>query len=135
MTNWIIGHTNRFRAAVTQRSVVDLETFIGSSDVGYEIRREMQGLPWTKAAAYKECSPITYAARIRTPLLILHNEKDLRCDISQAEQLFAILKLMKKKVEFVRFPEEPHGLSRHGRPDRRVARLEWLVKWFRSYLR
>ncbi len=135
MTNWIVGHTDRFRAAVTQRSVVDLHSFLGSSDVGYEFDREFDGYPWTNPKVYRRCSPLTYARDIKTPLLIIHSEQDLRCSIEQAEQLFATLKLMKKRVELVRFPEEPHGLSRHGRPDRRVARLEWIVRWFDRYLK
>jgi len=135
MTNWIVGHTDRFRAAVTQRSVVDLHSFVGSSDMGYEFHREFDGYPWTNPEVYKRCSPLTYARNIRTPLLIIHSEQDLRCGIEQAEQLFATLMLMKRRVEMVRFPEEPHGLSRHGRPDRRVARLEWIVRWFDRYLK
>jgi len=135
MTNWIIGQTNRFRAAVTQRSVVNLESFYGSSDMGFDLRREFDGDPWTNFENYRKCSPLTYAKNIKTPLLIIHSEQDLRCNIEQAEQLFATLKLMKKKVEFVRFPEEPHGLSRNGRPDRRIARLNWIIRWFNRYLK
>lgn len=135
MTNWIVGHTHRFRAAVTQRSVVDLRSFYGSSDVGWSIGREFDGKPWTHRDHYDKHSPLTYAKNIRTPLLILHNEKDLRCNIEQAEQLFTQLKVLGKKVEFVRFPDEPHGLSRHGRPDRRLARLDWIRKWFDRYLK
>ncbi|MCP4567039.1 MAG: S9 family peptidase [FCB group bacterium] len=135
MTNWIIGHTNRFQAAVTQRSVVDLKTFNGTSDVGFDLKREFAGFPWANPETYEKCSPLTYVKNIKTPLLIIHSEQDLRCSIEQAEQLFVTLKLMKKTVEFVRFPEEPHGLSRHGRPDRRIARLEWILKWFNRYLK
>lgn len=135
MTNWIIGQTNRFKAAVTQRSVVNLESFYGSSDIGYSLYREFDGQPWENPENYRKYSPLTYAKNIRTPLLIIHSEKDLRCSIEQAEELFAVLKMMNRKVEFVRFPEEPHGLSRHGRPDRRIARLEWILKWFKRYLR
>ncbi len=135
MTNWIIGHTDRFRAAVTQRSVVDLKTFFGTSDIGWSLKREFDGFPWKNAENYEKCSPITYYKNVKTPVLIIHSENDLRCSIEQAEQMFAMLKSMKKTVEMVRFPEEPHGLSRHGRPDRRVARLEWINKWFKKYLK
>jgi dipeptidyl aminopeptidase/acylaminoacyl peptidase len=135
MTNWIIGHTNRFKAAVTQRSVVDLKSFFGSSDFGFDLEREFNGRPWTNPENYEKCSPITYFRNVKTPVLILHNEHDLRCSIEQAEQMFTMLKVLGKTVEFVRFPEEPHGLSRHGRPDRRIARLEWIRKWFDRYLR
>lgn len=135
MTNWIVGHTNRFKAAVTQRSVVNLSNFIGSSDIGFDLYREFDGQPWTNAETYTRCSPLTYAKNIKTPLLIIHSECDSRCGIEQAEVLFTTLKLMKKKVEFIRFPEEGHGLSRHGRPDRRIARLEWISGWFDKYLK
>ena len=134
MTNWIIGHTNRFKAAVTQRSVVDLFSFVGSSDVGFTLNREFDGYPWTNPENYKKCSPLTYFKNVKTPILIIHNEQDLRCDIEQARQMFVKLKLLKKKVEMVHFPEEPHGLSRHGRPDRRIARLNWIVKWFKRWV-
>ena len=135
MTNWIVGHTNRFRAAVTGRSVVNNYSSVGSSDIGFDWYREMQAQPWTDPDALMRMSPISYVKNIKTPLLILHNEFDLRCHIEQAEQLFTALKFLKRKVEFVRFPEEPHGLSRHGRPDRRLARLAWMLKWFDRYLK
>jgi dipeptidyl aminopeptidase/acylaminoacyl peptidase len=135
MTNWMVGHTNRFKAAVTQRSVVDIKSFVGSSDMGYDLYREFDGHPWQNPEVYEKCSPLTYAKKVKTPLLIIHSEQDLRCGIEQAERLFATLKLMNKRVELVRFPEEPHGLSRHGRPDRRLARLDWILKWFKRYIK
>jgi dipeptidyl aminopeptidase/acylaminoacyl peptidase len=135
MTNWVVGHTKRFRAAVTQRSVVNLISFFGSSDMGWDLNEEFLALPWTKFEELKRMSPITYAHKIRTPLLIIHSENDLRCPIEQAEQLFVYLKYLGRKVEFVRFPEEPHGLSRGGRPDRRMARLQFISDWFDRYLK
>jgi dipeptidyl aminopeptidase/acylaminoacyl peptidase len=135
MTNWIIGHTDRFAAAVTQRSVVDLRHHVGSSDFGFGIRRHLGGWPWTNPETYERCSPITHYRKVRTPVLIIHSERDLRCNIEEAGQMFVMLKALGKKVEMVRFPEEPHGLSRHGRPDRRIARLEWIRKWFDRYLK
>ena len=134
MTNWIIGHTDRFQAAVTQRSVVDLRSFVGSTDMGFSLDKEFNGYPWSNPENYVKCSPITYFRNVKTPVLILHNEMDLRSNIEQAEQMFAMLKILGKRVELVRFPEEPHGLSRHGRPDRRVARLEWICRWFKKHL-
>ncbi len=135
MTNWMIGHTNRFAAAVTQRSVVDLKSFVGSSDMGYSLEREFEGWPWTNSENYESRSPLTYYKKVKTPVLIIHSEKDLRCNIEQKENDFRKLKALGKRVEMVRFPDEPHGLSRHGRPDRRIARLEWIVKWFRKYMK
>ncbi|MFZ5979752.1 MAG: alpha/beta hydrolase family protein, partial [Candidatus Zixiibacteriota bacterium] len=135
MTNWIIGHTDRFKAAVTQRSVVNLNSFVGTSDIGFGFKQEFKGWPWTNPETYRGCSPITYFKQVKTPVLIIHSEQDLRCSISQAEEMFVMLKVMGKKVEMVRFPDEPHGLSRHGRPDRRIARLEWILSWFKRYLK
>ncbi len=135
MTNWIVGHTHRFAAAITMRCVYDLDTFVGTSDIGWELRREFDGLPWTNPENYAKCSPKTYVGNIKTPLMIFHSENDLRCAIEQSEQLFVRLKLDGKKVEMVRFPEESHGLSRHGRPDRRIARLEWIDRWFAKFLK
>jgi dipeptidyl aminopeptidase/acylaminoacyl peptidase len=75
-------------------------------------------------------SPITYAKDIKTPLLILHSENDLRCPIEQAEQLFTTLRLLKRDAEFVRFPAESHELSRSGSPLHRVQRFEIILDWF-----
>lgn len=133
MTNWLVGHTDRYKAAVTQRSVAYLESMYGSSDIGWALRREFNGDPWKNAENYAKCSPLSYVQNIKTPVLIIHSENDLRCPIEQGEQMFIRMKVMRKTVEMVRFPEEPHGLSRHGRPDRRISRLEWIIKWFKKY--
>ncbi len=135
MTNWVVGHTNRFRAAVTQRSVVNLLSFSGSSDIGFEDWREFGGQPWDNWYNHLRMSPIYYVKNIRTPLLIIHNEGDLRCHIEQAEQLYTALKILKRKVDFIRFPEEFHGLSRCGRPDRRMERLRRISGWFEKHLK
>ena len=98
MTNWIIGHTNRFKAAVTQRSVVELLSFFGSSDIGWSLEREFGGFPWKNKENYERCSPLNYFEKVKTPVLILHNERDLRCNIEQAEQMFTRLKVLGKTV-------------------------------------
>jgi dipeptidyl aminopeptidase/acylaminoacyl peptidase len=135
MTNLCVGRTHRFRAAVTQRSVVDLRTFAGTSDIGHQDSYEFGGHHWENPEGYEKMSPITYAHNIRTPLLIFHNEFDQRCSIEQAEQLFAHVKIRTRTpVEFWRFPDEPHGMSRVGRPDRRVIRLEGMAEWFKKWM-
>ena len=134
MTNWIVGHTDRFKAAITERSLSNLFSFYGTSDIGYEDYREFGGPAFERPEAYAKMSPITYAKNVKTPLLILHSENDLRCPMEQAEQLFVTLKALKREVEFVRFPEETHDLSRTGRPDRRLARLEVILRWWESKL-
>lgn len=137
MTNWIIGHTNRFACAVTSRSISNLMSFVGSSDFGYAWPREFGSIgPWENPKHYLKMSPLTYLANMKTPTLIEHQEEDHRCPVEQAEQLWAALKLKGIPVEFVRYPGEPHGMSRGGRPDRRIDRLErilaFLGKWTKA---
>jgi len=135
MTNWIVTHTSRFKAAVTQRCVSDLSSMFGNSDIGWDLSWEFGGAPWKNRQAYLKWSPMTYIDKCTTPLLIIHSEFDLRCNIEQGDQMFTALKYLKQDVEYIRFPEEPHGLSRHGRPDRREARLKFIVDWFDKYLK
>jgi len=134
MTNWIVGHTNRFKAAVTQRSISNWISFLGVSDIGYYFNDWQHGADMTDVETLWKHSPLKYAKNIETPLLILHGEKDLRCPIEQAEQLYITLKQMKKEASFVRFPEADHNLSRTGHPNLRYARLEQITGWFNKYL-
>lgn len=137
MTNWIIGHTNRFQAAVTQRSVVNLYSFFGESDFGFDFEYEFFGRPWENeetALQYLRMSPLHYVRNIETPLLIIHSEEDHRCPISQAEELFVALKVLKKPAEMVQFEGESHGLSRGGRPRNRLERLNRITGWFATHL-
>ena len=128
MTNWLVGHTDEFKSAVTQRSISNWLSFYGTSDIGYTFSDiEVAGNPWEHTDKLWEQSPIKYVANVNTPLLILHAEEDLRCPIEQAEQLYVALKTLGKKTKFIRFPGEGHELSRSGRADRRVARLEAMM--------
>ena len=81
-----------------------------------------------------EHSPIAHIGNAKTPTLVIHNEFDLRCPIEQGEQVFVALKSLGVETEMVRFPDEPHGLSRIGRTDRRIARLEHIARWFNQHL-
>jgi dipeptidyl aminopeptidase/acylaminoacyl peptidase len=136
MTNWIVSHTDRFRAAVTQRSVTNLMSMAGTCDFAFDDHNYFDANAWDDPGGYLRLSPLTYAAQVRTPLLILHSEGDLRCPIEQAEQWFAALKRLGREVEFVRFPREAnHGLSRSGPPDLRLERLNWIVGWMDRYLK
>ena len=136
MTNWLIGHTDMFKVAVTMRSVVNMLSFVGS-DFGFALPKEFKGYWWNKKSYdfYWNMSPLKYVTRMKTPLLIVHSEQDHRCPIGQAEELFTALKLLKRDVEMVRFPAEPHGLSRHGSPRRREKRLEFILKYVDRYLK
>lgn len=135
MTNWIVGHTDRFKAAITQRSISNWLSFYGVSDIGFfftewELGKNLLDDPnklW-------DFSPLKYAADVKTPLLIVHGEEDLRCPIEQGEQLFTTLKHLKKDVEFVRFPGASHELSRSGEPLMRIERLNHICRWLDKYL-
>jgi len=136
MTNWIIGHTQRFRAAATQRSVSNLISMWGSSDFNWTFQ-EIFGnqAPYESIEQLWRCSPVRYLGSASTPTLVLHNEQDLRCAIEQGEQVFVALKKLGVPTEMVIFPDEPHGLSRTGRTDRRIVRLEAIRDWFDRYLK
>ena len=135
LTNWIISHDDRFKAAVTQRCVSNFHSFFGTSDIGFNFGEfEFGGVPWKDAELLLKHSPISYVDKITTPLLIIHSEQDLRCPIEQAEQMFVALKYLERDVLFVRIPEESHDLSRSGTPSRRLARLDHIIGWFDTHL-
>ncbi len=137
MTNWIVGHTNRFKAAITMRSVVDWRAMIGTGDLGWHwIGRANDVWPFdSQEDWYREQSPITYVKNITTPLLIEHQEGDLRCPIDQGMMLFTAMKYYDRApVKFIRYPDEFHGMSRNGKPWHRVYRLHSFTDWFSRYL-
>jgi dipeptidyl aminopeptidase/acylaminoacyl peptidase len=134
MTNWVIGQTDRFRAAVAMRSISNLVSEYGQHDIVPWGRLEMGAEPWPDADELWQRSPIRYVRNVKTPLLLTHGEMDLRCAISQAEEMFGALRLLGKEVEMVRFPGESHDLSRGGRPDRRLERLLRIAGWFGKHL-
>ena len=135
MTSWIVGHTNRFKAAVSERAVNNLFTAAGSSDIFWAFNGMFGAHAHEARDVWLERSPATYARDIETPLLILHSEDDLRCNVEQAEHLFVIMRLLGKEVELVRFPAEGHELTRSGSPVHRVMRFELILEWFDRYLR
>jgi dipeptidyl aminopeptidase/acylaminoacyl peptidase len=135
MTSWIVSHTDRFKAAVSERAVNQLVSEWGSSDFGWDFKGYFGKFVFEDVDAYLKISPATYAERIHTPLLILHSEKDLRCAVEQAEHLFVTLRLLKRPVELVRFPEESHELTRSGSPAHRVQRFRIVLEWFDRYLK
>lgn len=137
LTSWIVGHSDRFKAACSERAVNSIHTLFGCSDIGSFFPEQYSGgqLPMDNLEWYVQQSPLTYAKNITTPLLILHSEDDLRCPMEQAEQLFIALKRLRREVLFVRFPDENHELSRGGRVRHRLARFEFILDWFNSHLR
>ncbi|MGV2883182.1 S9 family peptidase [Paenibacillus taichungensis] len=135
MTNWIVGHTDRFKAAVTQRSISNWLSFYGVSDIGFFFTEDqIGGNAWDDTEKLWKHSPLAYVGNVSTPLLILHGEQDLRCPIEQAEQLYVALKRRRQTTRFVRFPGANHELSRGGHPHLRVRRLEHIAGWFNEYL-
>lgn len=136
MTVWIIGHTQRFRAAVTQRCVSNFVSMWGSSDMNWTFQHLVGDKPpFEDLQNHWDHSPIKYIGNAKTPTLVIHNENDHRCPIEQGEQVFVALKRLGIETGFVRFPEEFHGLSRNGRTDRRIARLNHIKGWFEKYIK
>jgi dipeptidyl aminopeptidase/acylaminoacyl peptidase len=135
MTNWLVGHTDRFFAAATQRSISNWISFYGVSDIGPRFT-EMQlgGDPVHDMERLWRFSPLAYVANVTTPLLMIHAEQDDRCPIEQAEQFYINLKRLGREVELVRFPNATHELSRSGKPKLRVMRLEAILGWMEGHL-
>ena len=136
LTNWIVGHTDRFAAAVTQRSISNEVSDFGTADIGPESGEVTTGgqRPWTDINAYWRMSPLSAVENIHTPLLILHADEDYRCPLGQAEELFTALRWMGREVELVVFQGESHGLTRGGRPGNRIEHLRRSLGWFHKYL-
>jgi dipeptidyl aminopeptidase/acylaminoacyl peptidase len=131
MTSWLIGHTDRFAAAVSERAVNAIDSFEGSSDIGWGFARDLYG-PGIDEQLRQ--SPLTYADKIDTPLLIIHSENDWRCPIEQAQRLYVALRRRDADVEMLIFPGEGHELSRSGLPSHRIARFDAIIDWFGRYL-
>ncbi|MCR3906646.1 MAG: S9 family peptidase [Tenericutes bacterium] len=134
MTNWMVGHTHMFKAAATQRSIANWLSFHGTSDIGFYFSKDQTaGHPNLDTDLLWEQSPMKYAQNIQTPLLFIHSDKDYRCPIEQAMQLFTILKQRGLDTKFVWFKEETHELSRSGKPQARIKRLNEITDWFEKY--
>jgi dipeptidyl aminopeptidase/acylaminoacyl peptidase len=134
MTNWAIGQTDRFAAAVAMRSISNLVSEYAQHDIVIWGSLELGPPPYPDLDELWRRSPIRYVNNIKTPLLLTCGEMDLRCAISQSEEMFGAMRLLSKTVELARFPEESHDLSRSGRPDRRVERLRRIAGWFERFL-
>jgi dipeptidyl aminopeptidase/acylaminoacyl peptidase len=134
MTNWAIGQTDRFAAAVAMRPLSNLVSEYAQHDIVLWGQLELGPPPWPDMDELWRRSPIRYVNNVKTPLLLTCGEMDLRCAISQSEEMFGALRLLGKTVEMVRFPEESHDLSRNGRPDRREERLRRIAAWYERFL-
>ena len=136
MTLWVIGHTQRFQSAVAQRAVSNLISMWGSSDMNWKSQHLVgDPAPIDDLQTAWDHSPAKYLNQATTPTLIIHSEEDQRCPIEQGEQAYVTLKVHGVEAEMVRFPDEPHGLSRAGRTDRRIARLNHILRWMDKFLK
>jgi len=137
MTNWVVSHTDRFKAACSEAGISNVATQIGTSDIGWHWTINEQGgvPPWEDLGRYVDRSPLTHVSSIHTPLLIVHGESDLRCNIIESEQLFVALKRLGRDVTFIRMPDAGHGFGGVGRPRQRLERFRLVLDWFAKYLR
>jgi dipeptidyl aminopeptidase/acylaminoacyl peptidase len=138
MTNLIIGKApDYFKTAVTQRSVSNLISMWGSSDANWQFQQSVgdNKAPFANLDKYWEHSPMKYIGNAKTPTLVIHSEKDYRVAQEQGEQVFIALRKLGVDTELILFPDEPHGLSRQGRTDRRIQRLSHMLRWFDKYLK
>ena len=133
MTNWIIGHTNRFKSAASQRSISNWLSFFGVSDIGYYFADD-QNLadPFNSPEDLWERSPLKYASDVRTPTLFIHSDEDYRCPLEQGIQMFTALKYFGVDSKIVIFHGENHELSRSGKPKHRQRRLDEIITWFKK---
>ena len=136
MTNWIVGHTNRFKAAATQRSITNFISKCLITDIGYFHNLNQIGTdPWSGYEAFWDRSPLKYADKVTTPLLFIHSDQDYRCYMADAFQMFTALKMHGCDTRMCLFHGENHELSRSGKPKNRLKRLEEITGWFDKYLK
>lgn len=133
LTTWIISQDNRFKAAVAQRGVYDLSTFFGEGNAWRLVPDHFGGHPWDAGVLLRANSPITFVDQIRTPLLILHADNDLRTGVIQSEMLYKSLKVLERPVEYVRYPNAGHDLSRTGNPKQRIDRILRIWEFMERY--
>ena len=128
MTTWLVAHSDRFTAAISERAVNAWDSFAGTSDIGWFFGDEYAG-PYER-----EQSPLTWADQIRTPTMVIHSERDFRCPLEQGQRLFARLKRNGVTTRFLVFPGEGHELTRSGQPRHRVQRFEHILDWWAEHL-
>ena len=136
MTNWAVGHTKRFKAAVSDRSIASWISFWGTSDIGPHFTSDqVGGDPWSSEEKLLNDSPLRYVPNVETPVMLVHSMEDYRCWMVEGLEFFTALKKLGKEAELVLFPGENHDLSRVGKPKHRVARLNQYIRWFDRHLK
>ncbi len=133
MTGWIIGHTDRFRAAVAQRGVYDLLSFYGSTDAFKLVEWDFGTTPWDEPEFLWEQSPVAHVAGVQTPTLLIHADDDFRVPVNNGEMFYLFLRKNGIDTRLVRYPREGHELSRSGEPGHVVDRIERIARWFDGY--
>ncbi|MCL4407289.1 MAG: S9 family peptidase [Thermotogae bacterium] len=135
MTNWVVTQTDRFKAAVSQRSISNWVSFFGTTDIGYFFGPDqLGGDPWSNPDGYAEMSPLTYVKNVKTPIMFIHSMEDYRCYMVEAFQFFTALRYLNKEAKLALFPSENHELSRSGKPYHRIKRLDLILDWFKKHL-
>lgn len=136
MTNWIIGHTDRFKAAASQRSISNWISKFCTTDIGYYfVDDQNDGTPWNNVDKLWYHSPLKYADKVTTPTLFIHSEEDYRCWLAEGLQMFTALKYHGVEARLCMFRGENHELSRSGKPKHRIRRLNEITNWFETHLK
>lgn len=136
MTNWIVGHTDRFKCAATQRSISNWVSFYGTSDIGFHFAEDqIHGNIFDSVDKLWEHSPLKYAKNVKTPTLFIHSDEDFRCPLEQGLQFYTALVDLGVETKFVMFRKENHELSRGGLPLHRIKRLSEITNWMEKYLK
>ena len=131
LTAWIVGHTDRFTAAVSMRPVINWHSFVGNTD-GASWYRQFEKFPWEDPMEYALRSPLHYVANVTTPTMVMTGESDLRTPMTQSEEYYRALKMLKKDTLLVRMPNEFHGWRR---PSHRMLQQLYLMAWFEKYMK
>jgi dipeptidyl aminopeptidase/acylaminoacyl peptidase len=132
MTNWIVGQTNRFAAAVTVAGLSNLTSFYGTTDEQFFPEAEFKGMPWTNKEVYIKHSPIWYADNFKTPMLLVHGQYDFRVRTEQAEQMFTALQKQGVPSAYAWFPDEGHGVRK---PVHRKLYYKMLLDWLDHFIK
>jgi dipeptidyl aminopeptidase/acylaminoacyl peptidase len=136
MTNWVIGHTGRFKCALSQNSICNWVSFFGTSDIGFHFGPDqIGGDPWSNPAAYAEKSPLTYAKNVETPTMFIHSINDNRCWMDQSIQMYTALKYLGVEARLILYTEGSHSFRNLARPAIRKRRLHDMVDWFNQHLK
>ncbi len=136
MTNWVIGHTDRFKCALSQNSICNWVSFFGTSDIGFHFGPDqIGGDPWSNPAAYAEKSPLTYAKNVTTPTMFIHSINDNRCWIDQSIQMYTALRYLGVETKLILYTEGSHTFRNLARPTIRKRRLHDMVDWFNCHLK